>query len=174
MHSIIKALMRIMIIWAFLNIITYIPASIVNAFSMKEFYLDSRLTGIIYAVLLLLLLIVLFFLWRKTDYIVKKLVGEVDAQEQIINISGSDLYRLLLRIMGIYMILTTIPEISRILFQYFYYQADVFALHNFDFIYWVPQIVKIIIGICLVIGNEGIRKGLGAVRYFLDIPKREN
>ena len=172
MQLLIKAVVRIILIWAFLNLVSTIPYYISNYqyFAGDEILYISIVSGFY-----VLLIALLFILWLKTDFIMKLLLGKLGAQSQeIVQISSPDLYKLLLKVMGIYLIVTTIPTMSRLIYSYWYNNTQDITLPNHMFVEWLPLIVQIILGVWLIIGNEGIRKGKDAIRYFLDIRKVED
>lgn len=171
MHLLLKALVRILLIWAFLNLVSALPGYI----TVYEYYENKILFIGTTTGAFIVLLAILFILWLKSDYIVQKLVGNTETQQhEVIQVSHPDLYRLILKVMGIFLLVTTIPAISRILYLYWYSHTYNITIFIASFADWIPLIVKMMLGLWLIIGNKNIRKAWDAVQYFFDIPKRED
>jgi hypothetical protein len=170
MKTFLKAAVRILALFVFINLIT------VTASAMVVF----TATGIGHRVLAVLIIAgmfvfqtaVLVIIWFKADSFVKLMTGESDDKEVVISASGPDFTTLMLRAFGLYFILRAIPQIAglaiyRVMLvgqpSYYYYQN---AVNVSDAQQWTVQIVTLIIGISLIVGAGRVNKAGAAFGNF--------
>lgn len=167
MRTILKAFIRITALVFALQSLKGLSDSFTNfaIFSREDLW-----PGFIYlgGVLLVIAISVLtlYFTWRKTDKIVTWLVGEVNENEIIINTSNVELFKVIIRAFGVYLLATSIPRLFG-LFAYHLLSAPLLRripLSEFQQIEriqtWVVQIATALLGIWLLLGAKPIAKAL--------------
>ncbi|MFH1032275.1 MAG: hypothetical protein V1767_06920 [Chloroflexota bacterium] len=165
MRSIIKAALRVVIVFAFLEIVASLVKSIgslltfrhiPDAQDLSTFYVNISIASLIG-------LLILWAMWWKTDAIVRILVGNISENELVINTSNLDLIKVSMRILGIYLLATSIPDLFGLI-AYHIQNVNLYVeLNNIDpklqadeIKWWVTTGVTILIGIWLVLGSRGI------------------
>jgi len=168
MHTLIKAAVRLGIILMSLQLLISFAnglASILNIFNPQyssgfELYLGL---AIIIGVALIGALI-LYILWRKSDWLVRKLAGDINENELVINTSNLDLINVVMRVIGMFLILISIPKLAGLIVY-----RGVLANAYTDMLLasnaramaseikeWITVIGTILIGLWLALGGAGI------------------
>lgn len=141
-------------------------ANIVNLLVHPEFSSDFNTylgSAIIIGVALIGALI-LYILWRKTDWLVKKLAGDINENELVINTSNLDLINVVMRVIGMFLILISIPKlVGLIVYRGVLANAytDVLLASNAramasEIKEWITNIGTLLIGLWLALGGAGI------------------
>ncbi len=96
-------------------------------------------------------LIVLCFLWWKTDWLVKLLCGKMDNGALVINTSNIDFITVMIQIIGIYLVVTSIPDFIGLAVYYVQIRSK---YPGFDISEYQVQETKqfVITGVTFVIG----------------------
>jgi hypothetical protein len=171
MKTLLKAAVRILALFVFINLLT-ITASAFVVFTVT--YTGHRfLPLLIVSGLFVVETAVLVLIWLKADSLVKLIAVEADDKDPTPSLSGPDITTLILRAFGIYFILRAIPSIAGLVIYrvvqsgqssyYYYYQNAVSAS---DAQQWTVQVVTLIIGIALVVGAGRIKKAGAAIGNF--------
>ena len=170
MRSIIKAAIRVTIVILFVK---YLVETInrVSVLFIYPFSQDLEAYPLLYMYIafFIVMTVILFLLWWKTDWIVKIVLGVLDENELSINTSNKDLIKVAMYILGLWLLVTSIPD----LFGIFAYQIRLME-ENPDLIYTAGQqavtirdvvsyVITIVIGAWLVLGNKGISKVIDTV-----------
>jgi hypothetical protein len=165
MRTAIRAIIRVIIIIIFIQALITLIYSIANVYSYfkwaAEDYNLAVPIGIMVGVMLLATLI-LFVLWRKTDWLVRITAGEISEKELVITTSNLDLYKVAIRILGMYLVVTALPDLIG-LFGYHLTiprQSDYYILSGEINASEIRELliigVRLIAGIVLIIGSRKI------------------
>ena len=113
MRSLTKVAIRIILIFLFLKIIV----ALYNQITYYLIYLN-RYPSEGYLLEILILVgagivgtLILWILWWKTDWLVRVLAGNIPDDLLVVSTSNLDLFKVIIRIIGIYLIVTTIPHL---------------------------------------------------------------
>jgi hypothetical protein len=164
MKTLIKAVVRIFIIAAFLSLfntlLNMISNSVFSSGVFKEYpwaYISGFIAVAIAAVLL-------FVLWRKTDWVIRRIVGDIDDHEISINTTNLDLIRVAMFIFGIVWVVTSISGL--IGFGYFITGAPSYYENAWSIVGpderariitgQTEPIIKFVVGMWLVFGNRSV------------------
>ena len=121
MKSLIKASIRIILIFLFLSVITSLIIDIERIFAISNQPTNILVGEIIGFFLASFLFIsVLFFAWRKTDFILKRVAGDLDEESLTITTSNTDLFNVIVRVFGIYLLLSSMPKLLGLLSVHIY------------------------------------------------------
>jgi hypothetical protein len=165
MKTIIKAIIKIIALVFALKLLSPLLGGIANVMMA---YRDNGQYTLIYSVSVLLLILiaalVLYFGWWKTDRIVRLIAGDLKENALAISTSNVDLYRVILSVLGIYLLATSVPNLFGLISEHFYY-AQMYPGISFEpnttaneIKGWVSQGVYILIGIWLTVGSKPIAK----------------
>lgn len=176
MRIIIKAIVKIVALLFTLNVLNVFINNVL-ASSLNSYYLmknhpedvSFELWGYIAIGLILLIIaaLLIYFGWWKTDKIVKLLVGNQDDSQLVINTSSTDLYKVIIKVFGIWLIIDSIPVIMGLLSHYVFYSnyyPDYIGLGP-DFLanalkQGVTALLMLLIGIILLLTNTIISRGI--------------
>jgi hypothetical protein len=117
MRTLIKAAVRIalaLMAWSSFLLLAQTIISLANLFAHPAYITDPSAYYFIvlpFAIFLAAALI-LIFLWRKTDWLVGVLAGNMNETELVINTTNLDLITVVLRIFGMCLILTSLPTLA--------------------------------------------------------------
>lgn len=113
MRAIIKAALRIIIIILFITLLrnVLINVQIIILGYHNEYYDNIFIDISIFIGFFILSTALLYFFWRKTDWFVKILAGKTVDTELTISTSNIDLLKVAMRILGMYLIITSIPDL---------------------------------------------------------------
>jgi len=185
MKSIIKVALRIILVVLFLqwanSSLTYINSTIFifTTPAHSDSVLSSFITTAVYIVLGAL---VLLFLWRSTDKIVDFLAKGLNESTLVISTDNIDLIRVVTRVMGIYLIVTSIPYVFGILGGH-YYWAQFYRNLGLrpldDWQVWEIQrmivyFVTLLFGLLLVLGSKQIMRALRYIWNAGNVKKDNN
>jgi hypothetical protein len=166
MRAIIKTVIRIIIlvigiqlVFALFNESSWFFTD--NVFSDKN---SLKLIGIIIGVCIAELA-ALFVIWKKTDWLVKILAGDIDDNIVAINTSNLALVSIALQILGIYMVVNFLPDLLGLTYNRFRmheiyagYSNSELGIQEIQL--WVITIAKLLIGIWLASGSKWMVKFL--------------
>ena len=163
MRSIIKAAVRVIILIMFVMLLKFIMYSAQSIMMAPALGIDIDLLFYTSSILgpFIIGTLVLYFLWRKTDWIVRIIAGNLNDNELVIKTSNLDLLKVAMRLFGIYLLIASIPDLFGLLTYYIrmnnelMYTAHVQATTLRSS---VSNIITIGIGVWLVIGTRGIAK----------------
>ena len=164
MRTLIKAVVRILIIAAFISLVNNLLnmiSQLVFSFDVYEEYPWGYISVFIAIVIAAILLVVL---WRKTDWLIRRIVGDMGDHEISISTTNLDLIRVAMFVFGTVLIVTSISGV--IGFLYFindapsYYERawSIMGPHERTRIVTgqIEPIVKFVVGIWLVVGNRSV------------------
>jgi hypothetical protein len=173
MKSIIKAAIRIIIIIIFVRSLVMLVNNLANLRVMSvqiQLYDEPQSTIYylygIYIVGFLVVTAILFLIWKKTDWIVKILAGGLNENELNINTSNMDLIKVAMYILGMYLIVTSIPDLFGLLAYHLRLTGEESELiytaqqKASTIQHFVTSGITIVIGTWLVLGNRGIAKAI--------------
>ncbi|MBN1643717.1 MAG: hypothetical protein JW856_02715 [Dehalococcoidales bacterium] len=120
------------------------------------------------AAFLMILLVLTGFLWWKTDRVVKIIAGNIPESEVSVTTSNSELLRTLMRFLGVCIIVLNIPPVVRV-FAYYFATVNTTG-GTFPIESLIEEIVTILLGIWLVVGNKGIMKAYRGVKDYIQPP----
>lgn len=174
MRSIIKSAIRIIIIFIFIRSLLSFINSIVPLLNDSRYYRTQQdiLNG--WGILLIAFLIgtlVLWILWWKADFLTRILTENLNDNKLVINTSNTELIKVALILLGIFLVVDSIPGIMGLIGYHIRLtsvdeglistpqsQADELRL-------WIIPVVTVLIGLALAIGIKkhwwkanGIRK----------------
>jgi hypothetical protein len=104
----------------FLSLLNTLLNGISNIVSLSYYDYKTTFNIIFLAVVFVVLTALLYFLWRKSDGIVKLLAGNVDEQNITITLSNTGLMSVVLRITGVVLLVSNIPRLLGTLVYYAY------------------------------------------------------
>jgi hypothetical protein len=171
MKSLIKAVFRIFLVFTFLQIITYLVNYISTALSYRGLeYAETQttynpLSNIIAAsVVFVIFTLILITLWWKTDRIIKFIAGDISENGIVITTSNSELFRVIMRILGVFLIVTNIAYIVVILGYYFFYLKSNISggLQTTQIQNIIIHSITVLLGAWLAIGNKAIMNFIDA------------
>jgi hypothetical protein len=152
MHTLIKAAVRLVIILMSLQLLTLFANGLANI-------VDLLIIGVA-----LVGALILYILWRKSDWLVKKLAGDINENELVINTSNLDLINVVMRVIGMFLILISIPKLAGLIAY-----RGVLANAYTDMLLasnarataseikeWITNIGTLLIGLWLALGGAGI------------------
>jgi hypothetical protein len=163
MRIIIKAVIRIIILVLVIQLLVSLFKDISWVFYNTEqlgeaFFYLGVLPGVDIAGLAILCVI-----WWKTDWLVKILAGNIDDRALMINTSSVDFITVAIQIIGIYLVVTSIPDFVG-LAVYHIQINDKFPGYNLSEFevqetkQWVITIAIFLIGLLLVSGSKWLVK----------------
>ena len=170
MKTIIKAIIKIIALVFAIKLLSPLIGSITNVIMMYKdnMYTDNGQYILIYLAEALFIIIVsalvLYFGWWKTDKIVRLIAGDLKENAIVVSTSNVDLYRVILSVLGIYLLATSVPNLLSLISYHFYYAQmypdiglppDMVAN---EIGRWVFQIVTFLLGIWLAVGSKPIAK----------------
>ncbi|MBM4432986.1 MAG: hypothetical protein FJ025_03210 [Chloroflexi bacterium] len=178
MRTIIKVALRIVIILAFIQVLQFLINNVsYSLVSSRMIPYEDVPYPLAYSLIIFITpaavaIAILVLLWRKTDWLVKVLAGNIDENALVINTSNSDFIKVVMRVLGIILIFISIPN----LFGMIAYSASnsVFfsgltippQMQSNEIERWVTVAVKLLVGLLLATGaippsanrRESIRK----------------
>jgi len=166
MHTLIKVAVRLLIIFMSLELLIFFTNSLAMVLSVFEYgsEFESYLVLAIIIGVTLAGAIILYFAWRKSDWLVKKLAGDINENELVINTSNLDLINVVMRIVGMVLIIVFIPKLAGLIV---YRGVLVYAYQDIGFSSnataseikeWITVIASFLIGLWLVLSGTGIFK----------------
>lgn len=177
MRTLIKAIFRIFLIFAFIGLLRTIINNISNVLIYDALYYSQEiwLNIFVYSVVFLFFLVILFILWWKTEKILKFIVGEIIDTELVITTTNSELHRTVMRFIGIFLIVSAIPTVVGILGHYLLYKDNYpLGFQSYDVRELIILGTTILLGIWLVVGNKGILKVYHGIKDYTQPPLDEN
>jgi len=173
MRSIIRAAIRIILIvfcvQLVLSLINQINIAIINerrfGYENSSYNVDVEI-GILVAAFIIGI-VILYFLWRKTDWLVRVLAGEMDDSVLTVNTTNLDLISVAIRLLGIYLLATLIPRLIGDIQFYFSIQeilSDAYASDKAAAIKpIIVNTITILIGAGMVMGTRRITKTIDKI-----------
>lgn len=168
MQPVMKTIIKMVVLFLVLYLISPFINNIGNflyLYRMDNEYSWAYLIGNF--ILLIVAVLLIYFGWWKTSRIVRLLVGEQEYTQLIINVSSSDLYKLIIKVFGVWLIISSIPNFLGLLSYHSYYASyfpvgtdmgpDFVAEEVRDI---VTASVKLLIGIILFFTNTIIGRGI--------------
>jgi hypothetical protein len=154
MRSLTKVAIRIILIFLFLNMIV----ALFNHGSSIWIFLP-RITGEdIYPQIFILAgagligTLILGILWWKTDWLVKVIAGNIPDDSLVVSTSNLDLFKVALRIIGIFLVVTTIPQLIGLIGYRLSFPSEPFeAWGSQQQAVWIKELLIIII-VTLILG----------------------
>lgn len=173
MHTLVKAGVRLVIIFVSLQLLTYFANSLISILSMLQFSADlySYLGLTVMLAVTIVSALILYFAWRKSDWLVTKLAGDVEEKEIVISTNNADLTNVVLRIVGMVLILIFTPKLiglvaNRVVAVYMPYLGSANPT-PWEIQQWVTVIGTILIGIWLTISGTGIFKAFTKIGNYI-------
>jgi hypothetical protein len=189
MRTVAKLVIKFFTLFFFLNVLAVIFSYYVNI--LNSAYLDqiSEMNGIGIGVIILfycsggLLLLaaaalILFIGWWRTDWVARKMIGDMDESQLVISGNSEEIYKVLIKFLGVYLIVTSLsfvlghlPWVLVLLTahsEHTAYFSPSFALTDFMFEQispWLTNIVTLVIGVFLAVGGRNIARGLASIKY---------
>jgi hypothetical protein len=162
MRVIIKAIIRIIILVLGIQLLFALLGYISSIFYNTEAFRDDKVFYIISGVDIAGLAI-LCIIWWKTDWLVKILAGNIDDSALIINISNVDFITVALQIIGVYLVVTSIPDflglaVYHILIHDKFPGYELSELEVQETKQWVITIATFLIGFLLASGSKWLVK----------------
>ena len=165
MRTLIKAAVRIIIIFMFVAVFKIVINSAQWIIRGPGINIEQNIYYFIVTIggQLVIYTLILCLLWWKTDWIVRIIAGNSDDNELVIKTANLDLLKVAMRIFGIFLIVTSIPDLFGLATYH------MVLIPESDLIYTpvqkanglmnlVTTIVTMAIGAWLVIGTRGITK----------------
>ena len=168
MRTLLKAGLRIFSLLLFLNLIEIVTVDFIDFSSIYE---TNKVPIFIVLILLSLLeFALLLFIWIKADKIVEIVAGKVDDQKPAISVVGNEITTIALRVLGIYLILRSIPQIAgQVVYQVAANNSQPgfgYSLSPSDYRQWAVQLFTLLIGLGLVVGAGRIKSAGKALANF--------
>jgi hypothetical protein len=162
MKNIIKVILKVLVILFSIDFLTLISADLIElansrAQTTTAFYV-SLITALLVSIFTALFLL---FLWRNIDKIAIAVTGQQDDDELRASKTNKELFTILIRVVGLYIIATTIPymvwllinDLLDIKFGHTFSQfAEFYQIMKLVVMPWIYQIAKLIAGIWLYVG----------------------
>ncbi len=168
MRTIIKAIVRILVLLFFIRLLGAMIANLSNfALWIRGDYASRELAIISVGSALLIMvfaILVLYFGWRKTDNIVRILAGDLNEDGLVISTSNFDLHRTLMMFLGAYLIVTSVPNLAGLSANYLFLRIQVpgypgdKGMSASEISNLVVQTVSLLLGIWLMAGGKTIAK----------------
>lgn len=167
MKMLLKAIIRVLAILLIIQLLSVVVQYLGLAISAFNSSTSSNRSnafvdvGVSLFVCVLGVLVALFF-WIKADWVVKRITGNSDDNGLVINISNQDLIKVILRGLGIYLIVISIPKLAGTAAYYLYmtkqYSGTIFPpdLIANQIQQWVVQGITLLIGKWLLSGSKPI------------------
>ncbi len=165
MRTAIRAIIRVIIIIIFIQALIALIYSIANVYSYFRVVVGDYNLAVPIAIMvgaMLLVTLILYVLWRKTDWLVRITAGEIPEKELVITTSNLDLYKVAIRVLGMYLVVTALPDLIG-LFGYHLSiprESEYYLLSgeiNANEIRELLEIgVRLIAGVVLIIGSRKI------------------
>jgi hypothetical protein len=112
MRSIAKIAFRIILIFLFINTLGSGISGISYSIYTYQHYNDGTSSGLIYLLIsvigTVIILGLIIFLWIKAERVVKFIAGKIDDNQLVINANTSDLFNVLLKFLGIYLLINSL------------------------------------------------------------------
>jgi hypothetical protein len=172
MRTLIKAVIRIAIVLASLQVLIFLGKSLVSFLSVPESIRESAGPTAYYGLGLILGItlisaLLLYFLWRKSDWLVGVFAGNFNENELIISSSNLDLVTVVMRVVGICLVITSLPSLLGLAI---YHARIVQTFHGVitldeatqanELQQWITVIGTILAGLWLVLGGRGIAEAV--------------
>ncbi len=161
MRFIIKAAIRIIILIMGLRLLLILFNYISSLFYDTGIFRDENIFGYLGTFLGVDIagLIVLGILWWKTDWLVKKFYGNIEDSSLVINTSNIDFITVTIQIIGIYLVVTSIPDFAGLAVYHFQMQTKFpgFDLSEFqvqETKQWITTSVTFVIGLLLASSSK--------------------
>ena len=162
MRIAIKATIRVILIYIFLSSLVSLISYGVNIFNSHHFYPEDY--GFLFTLALLILgmvliTLILLALWWKTDWIVGIIAGDIPENEIKISTTNLDLIKVAMRILGIFLLVYSIPTLVGLIGYHFSLPADspdFPSVHADEIRNLLVAGVKIVFGVWLLLGTRGI------------------
>jgi hypothetical protein len=160
MRRLITTGIRIVIIFAFLQLLNFIANDIFTLWPdfAHPYIYYSFLFGSVLSIIFLVILLILCLTWWKAGSIAAFLTGSVDENKLGFNTSNPDFFKIFLRFLGVFFILFTLPIIFGHITYYFSHRGMMNENDIFYLVWWVSDVSRIIIGVWLTLGGRGIVK----------------
>lgn len=162
MRTLVRAAIRIILIYLFLETLFYTIRYCCDIFHIYT-YFEPRSRWFDLLVIIgaaVICFVILSLLWWKTDWLVNVLAGKVSNHELIIATSNLDLFKVAIRILGIFLLITSIPALVGLIGYHFSYPDDLFNTYAGIQPQEIRELIiigmKILIGIGMILGTKGI------------------
>lgn len=169
MRILVKAIIRIILIAIFLNLL------FTSIRWVEDLWIIVPRTGtpipwfeiLVIIVVTIICMVLLYFIWWKADWFVKVLVDKRSDHELVISTSNLDLMKVALRILGIYVLVNSIPNLIGLIGYHFSFPRDYLDLaietHANEIRNVIFIIIQILFGALLTLGTNGILKLINRV-----------
>jgi hypothetical protein len=183
MRSLIKAIFRVFLviaffqtIWILINFVSrlYTPGNIYGNFESTDKLQSLGIAAGIFIVVT----IALVLLWRKTDTIIKMVAGNISDNEIVINTTNSELYRIIMRVLGIIIIVTNVPSFLVTLgYNFLYIKIINDVPYEISASGIITELlirgISILLGIWLIIGNKSIVNAKNNIMNWIDADNKD-
>jgi hypothetical protein len=161
MRSIIKSAIRIIVIFIAIKTMISFINNLVITLRNYNFKVSDQYAWLeigIYSLAFLFGIFILWIIWWKAGAIARLLAGDIDDNRLVVDTSYLNLFRLVLMIIGIYLLVTGIPSVLSMIGYHFRLTAlneDIIRSNieqANELKYWITPVVSVIIGLGLIFG----------------------
>jgi hypothetical protein len=163
-------------IWILINFVSrlYTPGNIYGNFESTDKLQSLGIAAGIFIVVT----IALVLLWRKTDTIIKMVAGNISDNEIVINTTNSELYRIIMRVLGIIIIVTNVPSFLVTLgYNFLYIKIINDITYEISASGIITELlirgISILLGIWLIIGNKSIVNAKNNIMNWIDADNKD-
>jgi hypothetical protein len=166
MKVLAKAIIRIVLVFALINVLVILILGLVAVF--REAYGGNTLFYAIAEIVMVALVgfVLLLMAWVNTDYIVRKVVGNTYGKHIEITTSNVNLMGVAMSMIGIWLIVSVIPDFLGTIARHYYYTSQLLYPNNLPADMRADEIqglvvsgVKLVLGLWLFLGKQEHFKG---------------
>lgn len=164
MRTLVRAAIRIILIYLFLETLLYTIRYCHDIIHTSTYFEPQSIWFDLLVVIgvAIICFVILSFIWWKTDWLVNVLAGEISNNELIITTSNLDLFKIVLRIFGVFLLIDSIPALVGLIGYHFSYPNDLIntsaGIRPQEIRELIIIGVKILIGFWMILGTKGIYK----------------
>jgi len=169
MRNAIKATIRIILIFMFIDLIIILAGQVatLNAYLQAADDFNALRFIALLAGGFVISVLILYLLWIKSDWIVRKIAGEMPDSELIINTTNLDLIKVAMRILGIFLLVKAIPELVGLASYHFSLTEGERLIgqewSSNEIKNWVTTGAQILFGVWLVLGTRRLVNAIDKV-----------
>ena len=151
MNLIVKAVIRIIVVFAAVQGLSYFIAYISQVYTSGAFQGSDRTQALgAIAVAAVVLALLFWAVWSFSGRIARALVGHVDVNTLQINSSTVDAYQVGVSLIGVYLLVTNLPVLFSLAARQVFYGSpavDTYAVNNVGA--WIQSGTELLIGLSL-------------------------
>jgi hypothetical protein len=181
MRTLIKLAIRLTIIFVSFQLLIFFANNLANFVSFLNFQPDLSvyLSASILAVIIIVIATILSMAWMKSDWLVKKIAGDIDDNKIAITTGNVDLINVIMRVVGMVLILISIPKLAGLIvyrgFLVTIYRDVLLATNSSlgatEIKEWITVVGTLLIGLWLVLAGTGIFKFFNKVWNYIKVPE---